>query len=56
MAEDTVREMARDGVREAVTFATSAFGSYSGCRQYREDLERARAAVGEGAPTLKASR
>ena len=45
MLEDTVRQMRDDGVKRAVALATSAFGSYSGCRQYREDIERARAAV-----------
>ena len=49
---DTVRTMAADGIRRAFTFATSAFGSYSGCRQYREDIERARAAVGASAPAM----
>jgi protoporphyrin/coproporphyrin ferrochelatase len=46
---DTVRQMRDDGVRRAAAFATSAFGSYSGCRQYREDIERALAAVGDAA-------
>lgn len=50
MLEATLREMKSDGVTRAVAFATSAFGSYSGCRQYQEDLDRARAAVGEGVP------
>lgn len=49
---DTVRTMADDGIRNAAVFVTSAFGSYSGCRQYREDLERARAEVGDDAPQL----
>ncbi len=52
MLADTVRQMKADGVRNAVAFVTSAFGSYSGCRQYREDIDRAIAAVGEGAPTI----
>ncbi len=52
MLEATVRQMKTDGVQRALAFVTSAFGSYSGCRQYREDLERARAAV-EGAPALE---
>ncbi len=39
--EDTVRQMREDGVRRALVFVTSAFSSYSGCRQYREDLARA---------------
>jgi protoporphyrin/coproporphyrin ferrochelatase len=49
---DTLRQMRDDGVRRAVAFATSAFGSYSGCRQYWEDIQRARAEVGEGAPEI----
>lgn len=50
---DTVRDMARDGVRRALAFVTSAFSSYSGCRQYLEDIERARAEVGPGAPEVE---
>jgi ferrochelatase len=49
---DTVRDMAADGVRRAVAFVTSAYSSYSGCRQYLDDIERARAAVGPGAPRI----
>ena len=52
LLEDTVRQMRADGVRRAIAFATSAFGSYSGCRQYIEDIERARAAV-DGAPAIE---
>jgi len=52
MVEDTVAEMARDGVRRALVFATSAFGGYSACRQYQEDIERARGLVGPGAPEV----
>jgi ferrochelatase len=52
MLADTVREMTADGVQNAVAFATSAFGSYSGCRQYRENIDQAIAAVGEGAPKI----
>ncbi len=39
---DTVEKMIGDGIDEALVFATSAYGSYSGCRQYREDLANAR--------------
>ncbi len=49
---DTLREMRDDGVGHAVAVLTSAYSSYSGCRQYREDVERARQEVGEGAPTF----
>ncbi|MBV9139931.1 MAG: ferrochelatase [Pseudonocardiales bacterium] len=52
MVEDTVAAMAADGVRNAVVFATSAWGGYSGCRQYHEDIARARYAVGPRAPDL----
>ncbi|MEM7341649.1 MAG: ferrochelatase [Actinomycetota bacterium] len=52
MVEDTVATMTADGVRNALVFVTSAFGTYSGCRQYREDLARAAAAVGDDAPAL----
>jgi len=48
---DTLREMGAGGVRRALCFVTSAFPSWSGCRQYREDLGRARATLlAEGAP------
>jgi ferrochelatase len=49
---DTVRTMAADGVRRAVAFATSAYSSYSSCRQYLDDIERARAAAGPDAPRI----
>src|SRR5215470_14992942 len=39
---DTLRRMREDGVGRVLAFATSAFGSYSGCRQYLENIERAR--------------
>jgi protoporphyrin/coproporphyrin ferrochelatase len=42
MLADTMRQMTNDGIKRAVAFVTSAFGSYSGCRQYIEDLERTR--------------
>lgn len=52
MVEDTVAAMTADGVRRALVFATSAWGGYSGCRQYHEDIARARHAAGPGAPEL----
>ncbi|WP_199432182.1 ferrochelatase [Qaidamihabitans albus] len=52
MVEDTVARMAADGVRRALVFPTSAYGGYSACRQYDEDIARARAAVGADAPVL----
>ncbi|MFD7921858.1 ferrochelatase [Streptomyces sp. NPDC059740] len=38
---DTLREMTRDGHRRVAVLATSAYASYSGCRQYRENLAEA---------------
>lgn len=49
---DTIRQMRDDGIRRAVAFATSAFASYSSCRQYLEDIDLARGAVGPGAPQI----
>jgi len=49
---DTMRQMTADGVRRAFAFVTSAYSSYSGCRQYLEDLARAREAVGPAAPEV----
>src|SRR6204780_5659648 len=49
---DTVRAMAEDGVRRAIAFVTSAYSSYSSCRQYLDDIEQARAAVGPSAPVI----
>jgi len=48
----TVERMRADGRRRALAFVTSAYASYSGCRQYLEDLARARADVGDGAPEI----
>ncbi|HEX3487829.1 MAG TPA: ferrochelatase [Streptosporangiaceae bacterium] len=45
---DTLETMAADGVGRALAFVTSAYSSYSSCRQYLEDIERARAEVGAG--------
>src|ERR1700759_4781532 len=45
---DTLRQMEADGIRRALAFFTSAYSSYSGCRQYREDIAAAQAEVGGG--------
>jgi ferrochelatase len=52
MLEDTVARMRDDGVTHALGFATSAYGGYSSCTQYWEDIARARAKVGPGAPVI----
>ena len=45
---DTLRQMKSDGVARAAVFVTSAYSSYSSCRQYRENLYEAWEAVDEG--------
>jgi len=52
MLADTLRQMKADGITRALAFMTSAFSSYSGCRQYREDVIRAQAEVAEGTPEI----
>ncbi|MFI7597975.1 ferrochelatase [Actinoplanes sp. NPDC049681] len=52
MLADTVAQMRDDGVTSALGFATSAYGGYSSCRQYWEDIAQARAKVGPGAPAI----
>jgi|SRR5271156_598881 len=49
---ETLRKMEQDGIRRAAGFVTSAYSSYSGCRQYREDIARAQREVGAGAPEV----
>lgn len=49
---DTLRDMKAHGVKRALGFYTSAFSSYSGCRQYRENVIAAREEIGEGAPEI----
>lgn len=50
--EDTVVAMRDNGIRRAAVFTTSAWGGYSSCTQYVEDIARARAAAGDDAPEL----
>ena len=49
---EALTQMRDDGRRHALALVTSAFPSYSGCRQYREDWARAQVEVGEGAPLI----
>jgi ferrochelatase len=53
---DTIREMTADGVERALAFFTSAYSSYSGCRQYRENVYDAQQAVGPDAPEVLRTR
>jgi len=49
---DTLQQMKNDGVRHALAFMTSAYSSYSGCRQYRENIAGAREELGPEAPEV----
>jgi ferrochelatase len=50
--QDTLREMGQAGIRRALAFFTSPYSSYSGCRQYLEDIARASSAVGPSSPMV----
>jgi ferrochelatase len=50
--EDSIDQMRGDGIKNALVFITSAFSSYSGCRQYRENLQVAGEKLGEGVPNF----
>lgn len=49
---DALRQMRDDGINRALAFVTSAYSSYSGCRQYRENIANAQAEIGDGAPVV----
>lgn len=49
---DTIQQMADDGVKKALAFFATAYSSYSSCRQYRENIAEAQAAVGRNAPEV----
>ncbi|MBY0357589.1 MAG: ferrochelatase [Candidatus Obscuribacterales bacterium] len=51
--KDTLLKMKQDGIKKAVAFVTAAYSSYSSCRQYLEDIEQARIAVGDDAPLVE---
>ena len=48
--KEAIAQMRSDGVRRALVFVTSAFSTWSGCRQYREDVMRALGTLGPGGP------
>jgi len=52
MLADTLRQMRDDGIKRALAFVTSAYSSWSSCRQYLGDIEQARREVGDGAPQI----
>lgn len=49
---DTLEQMRKDGVKKAIAFVTSAFSSYSSCRQYLDDISRAQEKITDGAPQI----
>jgi protoporphyrin/coproporphyrin ferrochelatase len=53
MLVDTIRQMASDGIENALAFVTSAYSSYSSCRQYLQNISDARDAVGPTAPRVE---
>jgi ferrochelatase len=53
---DTLSEMRDDGVRRALAFFTTAYSSYSSCRQYRENILDAQSSVGPDAPEVLRTR
>jgi ferrochelatase len=48
--EHVWRQMAADGIEHVYVFPTSGFASWSGCRQYHEDVARARSVLTGAAP------
>jgi len=50
---DTLQQMTDDGIKHALAFVTSAYSSYSSCRQYRQNIIDAQALVGSGAPSVE---
>ena len=50
---DTLRQMAADGIRNALAFVTSGYSSYSSCRQYLQNISDAQAVVGPDAPRVE---
>ncbi len=50
---DTLAQMAQDGIKNALAFVTSAYSSYSSCRQYLQNISDAQAMVGPDAPRVE---
>jgi protoporphyrin/coproporphyrin ferrochelatase len=50
---DTLRQMTADGIKNALAFVTSAYSSYSSCRQYLQNISDAQAEVGPEAPRVE---
>jgi ferrochelatase len=50
---EALRQMASDGVQNALAFVTSAYNSYSSCRQYLQNIADAQKEVGPAAPRVE---
>lgn len=50
---ETLNQMASDGITNALAFVTSAYSSYSSCRQYLQNIADAQAYVGPRAPRVE---
>lgn len=50
---ETLRAMAAAGVKNALAFVTSAYSSFSSCRQYQQNIANAQAEVGLTAPHIE---
>lgn len=49
---ETLAQMAADGIKNSLAFVTSAYSSYSSCRQYLENIAGAQEQVGGSAPRI----
>ncbi len=56
LLDEALGDMAADGVQRALAFFTSAYSSYSSCRQYRENVYDAQLTVGADAPEVLKTR
>jgi ferrochelatase len=52
MLAEAMRRLTDRGSRRVLAVVLAAYGSYSSCRQYREDIERAREQAGPSAPPV----
>ena len=50
---DTLRQMAKDGIKNALAFVTSGYSSYSSCRQYLQNISDAQTQIGPDAPRVE---
>src|SRR5262245_2040385 len=49
---DTLRQMTKDGVKRALALVTSAYSSFSSCRQYLQNISEAQSIAGDSAPEI----